>query len=303
MRGIETDGGRVTGVRTSLGDIGCNRLGIMAGGYSTVVAAMLGIELPIHPLTIQAMVTHPLKPFLHHVFSSTGYHVYANQTLKGEIATGAHMDPQVNYTTDATAYYLKHQAEALVELMPALRGVRFMRIWAGLADMTPDMAPIMEGNLGWDGLYFDAGWGYFGFKSGPVAGKYMAEYMATGERPGDSEGVSAETFSGESVFGGDGGGHEVRALGLMGRVCGGVRAAGAGAVFGRWAAGAGCAGDQLAGAGVMTFRLTCPVCGKRDVYEFTFGGQERGPRPAQEGLSAEEHFRWVQFRLIPGGGG
>ena len=51
----------------------------------------------------------------------------------------------------------------------------------------------------------------------------------------------------------------------------------------------------------MTFRLTCPVCGKRDVYEFTFGGQERGPRPEQEGLSAEEHFRWVQFRMIPGG--
>ena len=49
----------------------------------------------------------------------------------------------------------------------------------------------------------------------------------------------------------------------------------------------------------MTFRLTCPVCGKRDVYEFTFGGQERGPRPAQEGLSAEEHFRWTQFRMIP----
>ncbi len=49
----------------------------------------------------------------------------------------------------------------------------------------------------------------------------------------------------------------------------------------------------------MTFRLTCPVCGKRDVYEFTFGGQERGPRPHQEGLSAEEHFRWTQFRMIP----
>ncbi len=49
----------------------------------------------------------------------------------------------------------------------------------------------------------------------------------------------------------------------------------------------------------MTFRLTCPVCGKRDVYEFTFGGQERGPRPEQEDLSAEEHFRWVQFRMIP----
>lgn len=52
----------------------------------------------------------------------------------------------------------------------------------------------------------------------------------------------------------------------------------------------------------MTFRLTCPVCGKRDINEFTFGGQERGPRPDQEGLSAEEHFRWVQFRMIPGAG-
>ena len=183
VRGIDTRDGRVTGVRTNLGAIGCKRLGIMAGGYSSAVAAMLGIELPIHPLTIQAMVTHPLKPFLHHVFSSGAYHVYANQTLKGEIAAGAHMDPQVNYTTDATAYYLKHQAEALTELMPALRGVRFMRIWAGLADMTPDMAPILEGNLAYDGLYLDAGWGYFGFKSGPVAGKYMAEYMATEERP------------------------------------------------------------------------------------------------------------------------
>ena len=183
VQGIDTEGGRVTGVRTTLGPIGCKRLGIMAGGYGTAVAAMLGIELPIHPLTIQAMVTHPLKPFLNHGFSSGAYHVYATQTLKGEIATGAHMDPQVNYTNDATAYYLKHQAEALTELIPALRGVRFMRIWAGLADMTPDMAPIMEGNLGYDGLFLDAGWGYFGFKSGPVAGKYMAEYMATDETP------------------------------------------------------------------------------------------------------------------------
>ena len=46
----------------------------------------------------------------------------------------------------------------------------------------------------------------------------------------------------------------------------------------------------------MTFRLTCPVCGKRDVYEFTYGGPERGPRPA-EADAAEAHFRWAQFRM------
>ena len=59
----------------------------------------------------------------------------------------------------------------------------------------------------------------------------------------------------------------------------------------------------------MTFRLTCPVCGKRDVYEFTYGGPERGPRPAEAGpdleaaaqadldAAAEAHFRWSQFRM------
>ena len=67
----------------------------------------------------------------------------------------------------------------------------------------------------------------------------------------------------------------------------------------------------------MTFRLTCPVCGKRDIYEFTYGGPERGRRPAEADpgsgsetagaldpdtapdpkAAAEAHFRWAQFRM------
>ena len=129
------------------------------------------------------MVTQPLKPLLRHVVSSGAYHVYANQTLKGEIATGAHMDPWPNYTTGTTARYIKHQAEALGQFLPCLRGVKFMRTWGGLADMTPDMAPIMDGNDPVDGFYMDCGWGYFGFKSCTATGKHMAAFMATGECP------------------------------------------------------------------------------------------------------------------------
>ncbi len=47
----------------------------------------------------------------------------------------------------------------------------------------------------------------------------------------------------------------------------------------------------------MTFRLTCPVCGARDVYEFNYGGPERGAPPPQENLASEDHFRRVQFRM------
>lgn len=191
---INTSQGKVTGVVTNRGEITSPKVMICAGGYGNSIAYKLGIRLPVHPLTIQAMVTQPLKPLLNHVISSGAYHVYANQTLKGEIATGAHMDPWPNYTTNTTAHYFRHQAEALTELLPCFKGVKFMRHWAGLADMSPDMAPIMEGNYPIEGLYLDVGWGYFGFKSGPITGKYMAEYVAKAKRPEILEAFSLKRF-------------------------------------------------------------------------------------------------------------
>jgi len=181
--GIDVDKGKVVAVETDKGPIRTARVLNAAGGYSPLIASMVGIRLPIEVLTIQAMVTEPIKPLLNHVVSSGTYHCYAHQSLKGEIVTGAHMDPWPNYTTQTTAHYIKHQAEALTELLPCLGGVKFMRIWGGLADMTPDMAPIIDGNDPIEGYYVDCGWGYFGFKSGPITGKYLAEFMATGHRP------------------------------------------------------------------------------------------------------------------------
>jgi len=184
VTGIGVEGGKVAWVDTDRGRIRTPRVLNAAGAYSAGLAhQFLGQRLPISVLTIQAMVTQPLKPLLHHVVSSGAYHCYANQTLKGEIATGAHMDPWPNYTTQTTAHYIKHQAEAVTEFLPCLKGVKFMRTWGGLADMTPDMAPIMDGHTPVEGYYLDCGWGYFGFKSSTVTGKYMAQYLATGECP------------------------------------------------------------------------------------------------------------------------
>jgi sarcosine oxidase subunit beta len=183
VKDVRVENGKVVGVETTRGRIRAGQVLNAAGGYSTLVSAMVGVRLPIHVLTIQAMVTEPLKPILHHVISSGVYHCYANQSLKGEIVTGAHMDPWPNYTTQTTAFYIKHQAEALTELMPCLKGVKFMRAWGGLADMTPDMAPVIDGNDPIQGFFIDCGWGYFGFKSAPITGRYLAQWMATGQCP------------------------------------------------------------------------------------------------------------------------
>ncbi len=51
----------------------------------------------------------------------------------------------------------------------------------------------------------------------------------------------------------------------------------------------------------MSFTITCPVCGKRDLYEFKFGGEERGPRPEEKGLTPEAYCDYVHMRTNVGG--
>lgn len=44
----------------------------------------------------------------------------------------------------------------------------------------------------------------------------------------------------------------------------------------------------------MTYTFTCPICGKRDMYEFRFGREDHGPEPAQEGLTPETYHAAVR---------
>ncbi len=94
VTGIGVEKGKIVSVETDRGTIQTARVLNAAGGYSADISSrMLGIRLPIEVLTIQAMVTEPLKPILDHVVSSGAYHAYANQTLKGEIASAVNYGP------------------------------------------------------------------------------------------------------------------------------------------------------------------------------------------------------------------
>jgi len=51
----------------------------------------------------------------------------------------------------------------------------------------------------------------------------------------------------------------------------------------------------------MSSTITCPICGKRNGYEFRFGGEERGPRPDEKGLSTDKWCDYVHMRSNVGG--
>jgi len=45
----------------------------------------------------------------------------------------------------------------------------------------------------------------------------------------------------------------------------------------------------------MSLNITCPTCGKRDGYEFRYGGEDRGPRPEEATLTPEAWCRYVHM--------
>jgi len=45
----------------------------------------------------------------------------------------------------------------------------------------------------------------------------------------------------------------------------------------------------------MALTITCPVCGKRNGYEFRYGGEEKGPRPEEKDMTPETWCDYVHM--------
>ena len=161
----------------SSGNIATRKVLSAVAGFTPRVTHMVGLRTPlvIHPL--QAMVTEPMKPWLDPIIVSGSLHVYVSQSARGELVMGASLDPYELHATRSTFDFAESLSAHMLELFPFLASAKANRQWAGMADMTPDFAPIM-GTTPVRGFYLDAGWGTWGFKATPVCGKTMAHTVA-----------------------------------------------------------------------------------------------------------------------------
>jgi sarcosine oxidase subunit beta len=195
VTGINVSNQKVTSVVTNRGNIAAGAVLNATAGWATTISSMAGVPLPIVTHPLQACVTEPLKPFLNVVIVSASLHVYLSQTDKGELVIGAEIDPYQSYNMKGTLPTLEQMATYTLELFPQLHGVRVLRQWAGICDMTPDFAPIMGAVREVGNFYVDVGWGTYGFKASPISGKCMAELIATGRTPHLIEPFSPARFA------------------------------------------------------------------------------------------------------------
>ena len=169
VAGFVTQGGRVRGIETPFGLIEADVFGMAVAGASPELARMAGFRLPLLCMTLQAMVSEPLKPCLDHVVGSTPNGAYVNQSDKGELVIGGGLEPVPSFARRGDLSKTREVISAVVEMFPAFSTLRLMRQWGGTVDISPDNSPIL-GPSPLPNLYLNCGWGTGGVKAIPIGG-------------------------------------------------------------------------------------------------------------------------------------
>ena len=179
VTGIDVTNGKVTGVQTSQGAIGCRKLGIVVAGHSSVLANLAGFRLPVESVALQALVSEPVKPCMDVVVMANTVHGYMSQSDKGEMVIGGGADGYNNYTQRGSFHHVEETVRALVETFPIISRLKMLRWWGGIVDMTGDRSPIIS-KTPLENCFINCGWGTGGFKAIPGSGWGMAELLAKG---------------------------------------------------------------------------------------------------------------------------
>jgi len=181
VTGFLRDGDRVTGVTTTRGEIRARKVAVAVAGSTGHVMRLAGIErLPIESHTLQAFVSESLKPFLHTVVTFGMGHFYMSQSDKGGLVYGGDIEGYNSYAQRGNLPIVEEVMSEMLALFPSLAGVRVLRSWGGVCDMSMDGSPIITtGPL--PGMYLNCGWCYGGFKATPASGFAFAWTIARDE--------------------------------------------------------------------------------------------------------------------------
>ena len=183
VTGFQMDAGVCTGVETSRGSIRAKKVAVCVAGSSGRVMAQAGMRLPIESHVLQAFVSEGLKPTIPGVITFGAGHFYVSQSDKGGLVFGGDIDGYNTYAQRGNLPVVEDVCEGGMAIMPMIGRARLLRMWGGIMDMSMDGSPFID-KTHIDGLYFNGGWCYGGFKATPASGYCYAHLLATG-RPHD----------------------------------------------------------------------------------------------------------------------
>ena len=177
VTGFKIENGVCKGIETSRGFIGAGKVGCAVAGNSGRLMGMAGMRLPIESHVLQAFVSEGLKPVLPGVITFGAGHFYVSQSDKGGLVFGGDLDGYNSYAQRGNLPVVEDVCEGGMAIMPMIGRARLLRMWGGIMDMSMDGSPYID-KTHIEGLYFNGGWCYGGFKATPASGYTFAHLLA-----------------------------------------------------------------------------------------------------------------------------
>jgi sarcosine oxidase subunit beta len=180
VTGFDIENGVCRGVETSRGRIRAKKVAVCVAGSSGRLMEKAGLRLPIESHVLQAFISEGLKPVIPGVVTFGAGHFYVNQSDKGGLVFGGDPDGYNSYAQRGGLPVVEDVCEGGMAIMPMIGRARLLRMWGGIMDMSMDGSPFID-RTPVDGLYFNGGWCYGGFKATPASGFCYAHLIAKDE--------------------------------------------------------------------------------------------------------------------------
>jgi sarcosine oxidase subunit beta len=180
---LTTSGARVTGVRTSGGEVPAGTVVLAAGPWAAPLAATAGVALPVEPLARTIAVTAPFpgRPARRTLVVDAGRGLYFHREGAGVLLGMGAAGERTGFDYRPGADFLADELlPAAIGLYPALAGAALARTWTGFYEMTPDAHPVLGPAPGVEGLLLANGFSGHGFQHAPIVGRLLAEWVCEG---------------------------------------------------------------------------------------------------------------------------
>ena len=190
----QTDDGKAV-VKTSTHSVQAEKVIIAAGFGSQELCQKIGLDLPLQNVRYESMVTEPLPPILSQMFGVASSDLFFRQTQNGGIHFGGGLlEEEDEEDTKTTRDNLNMAVAHISRLVKDLGKTNLLRTWGGLDPSTPDGMPILD-YLN-ENVLLATGFCGHGLALGPIVGRYLAEWISSGQLPEALEPFKRNRFDG-----------------------------------------------------------------------------------------------------------
>lgn len=182
VTGIDLEGGRVRGVKTSEGDVSTPLVFDCAGAWSSAVGRMAGLDVPVLPYRRQIAVTgtFPAVPRNNPMTVDFATSLYFHPEGDGVLIGMSDRQEPPGYDTEVNWEFLERMFAQAARRAPMLANAGVKTVWAGLYETTPDHQAILGPVDEVEGFWCASGFSGHGFMQAPAAGLLLTQLLLDG---------------------------------------------------------------------------------------------------------------------------